>query len=644
MHRALLIEVGQTFEPAFERLRKQLAGRIETGHVSFVDAPMVGDGNLSRPVGRLQDSLENTVADALAPLLRLQPGERGEIRLDVFVCADCGERRAVEAALELIESTVTQLQTDYATVFPAHRDGLERGARVFPIFVLPHNRDADRPRAEAIEQVGAFLDALPSASDTFVDRVFVLDAVTARGVAPASALVEQVETFLRVATEPTFRNDDTLLGALDRPCSGRLASFGAARFELPIDEIWAVAASEAGKELIASLAQGKPEEFMLPAPEELAPSFAILRDDALERAVEALEGVVERVIRQDGFAAVEATAKLAVEVEERIAAWRAAGLTRRDDDASASELARTDADGEPRLLAFFGSLLLGGAMVAVAHFAIGMTMAASFGIGSFFMLCGLVFAFFVIRLVQAQNEEVLATMELDREAPVPNNQLTPEQRLDLLTSAAVNARSQANRILAQLEGLTAWDADPTSRESRPWSWKPDARPLGELAYAATRRHSTAGELGQAFLETLPDLKQMLRGNARIEMDAVERFAREYTLPCREPRVASEPDIERELRNEFEQFVETWRDGATTFWEPNREHVSRPARTPVRNLLFAPAPMEALVEHALRTRETALTLQRCGPQRLEICLLTVDCDLEQEGMTTFGERTKRGSDE
>lgn len=641
MHRALLIELGETFEAPFRRLRERLTARIERGEVAFFDAPVVGDGNLSKPVSSLKRSLEEELGTILSKLLTFTPDSRTELRLDVFVCANAGERRVVEAFSEVLLTLMELVEKDYDTIFPAHRTGMERRLRVFPIVLLPHGQFCERPRAEMLAAAASFteqcVDMGAAERESPVDRVFLLDGITSRGIAPLEALVRQAEGFLGVATDSKIREHDQLVDALDRPTVNLGATLGAATFFIPWHALRLRVASRICADLVESLQMLPREAMRIPSPEELVPSFAVLRDDALERALEQLEGHLARAYSSYGLSGIEGAVADLAEIEKRLAAWRSAGLTRPDDSDEPGEIARPDDESGPKTFATLGSLGFGLAMVALAHFVFGLTLLASAGVALFFALAALAVALLIISLSQSKAAAAIAADQAERERAQTRNEggLTPEQRLDLLTTAAASGRRRGRRLVDAIDALSPHIELSETRAEPPWAWIVSPEALGPVAHDAVRAYSDVDELRTSFESDLPPLEALLDASAELSADDLESFCLEQAAAAEDPALLGHHEVRAHVNEELARFFDQWEHGADPIIDLTKDrHFDTNGYFPLRNALFATSFLSPDVdEHATRHE---------GPFRRsvpvtdfpEIVLISVRCDIPVESIACF----------
>ena len=259
--RTLVIRLGEAFATLQDELDDH-AARASRPSLRTLGAPVAAVGNLSRPVQILREQLESELRSSLTDLLALRPDNPEPFFVDVFVLLNLGEPLVANAASVIIDLFTRIVNEDFATVFPSNRTGSDRRVRVIPVAMLPAAADCEKDRTAAMAELDAVHDAFVErrdAADTswLVDRIFLLDAMTSRGIARLDDLVDQIAAFIRLMVLGGVRRSPDVVRMLEAQHADLFASFGVASCVVDLDGLRSELARRLSRDVASAMGRAK---------------------------------------------------------------------------------------------------------------------------------------------------------------------------------------------------------------------------------------------------------------------------------------------------------------------------------------------------------------------------------------------------
>lgn len=565
MHRVLVIRLGEALSDPLQRIEREYRAREHGGvldavRVAFVDAPPRAVGNLSNPVEVLREKLEEQLLGATTDLLRLSSGAEGDLILDVFLLLNFGEPLVANAAAVVIDILDRIIDENFRAIFPAHRTGPARRFRIVPIAILPAAGDCEKSRDEAVDELATLHDDFVARRDGGetefpVDRLFLLDAVTGRGIAALHDLVDQVYGFLRLALFSGLRRSTDVVSLFESECSDLFASFGVATCEVDFLRVRDTLAARMARRTAEALAA--PGSCALPPVTDLLPSPVLDDAERRDRALRELDALPVRTLEADGSRAIRPLLALYDELAERLETWRETAETA---PSSPNTPAGTDASsGSPSGLgwAFVGALLLGGAVFAVAHFALVISTTLSAVTGGGFAAAAFAALFLLLRKPASDKPE--------DDTPVTQSEQIPNEALDALASRVDARRSSLRGLSTSLERISrsfALDA-PVPAVSAPRRMF-----LEPLVSDALLKHLYEGQasdvdirsLADRFLISIGEWNELLTGAVRADAAGLDAFCAEHFRELGGQPLFADAETRECIHGVLESFVKRWREG------------------------------------------------------------------------------------
>ncbi len=654
MVRALVIRLGEALAPVQRRLEAEFVGRradeLTRVLLQTHDAPVAAVGNLSRPVQLLREQLEAALTQSLTELLTLKPGSGTDFVLDVYILLNLGEPLVANATNVVIEMLARIVDHHFRAIFPRHRQGSARRFRIVPIAILPAARDCEKDRTDAIDELRAVHDAFAAARklddrEFLVDRVFLLDAMTARGIATRDELVGQVLAFLRLVIFGGVRRHPDVVRLLESDRNDLFASFAVACCEVDYEAVSALLTARMKAALAAALIAEQSAD--LPRPAELLPVRLLEDPDALEHGIGELEALPGRILQADGAGAIRPLCALYDEVDARLAGWRADGSDPAEVVRDTTAVAVRENSGNSALgIGFLAAVVLGAAVAAAAHFfALASTTVVAASGGGF-----AVFAFLVTWLLLRGGSD-----EVDDSAPAvsprPADQADDtERRAAILDALEHTIDGQRTKLRALREGF---DAIARAHEIEPPFDRLDAeatpfrQPLvsPELMRDLYAQHSSVSDARAAvatWLGTCGEWVELLDGHARADAYGLEQFCE-----ARFRTVGSQPLFTKVGAREcvaprLASFVETWRAGLPVFLEGESRVQFDPDGfdQPFSNMLFAPEPLRAELSAQLAEQGSMLRLHATPIAIDDVFAITAMTDIHPDAVSPLADLRER----
>ncbi len=646
MYRVLVIRLGSALEPTLREIEREAERRgPATSICRFFDAPAAALGNLTNPVQVLREKLEADLRSALSALLRFDGGA-SEVRLDVFVVANLGEpmvAAAVDVVVEMGERIVAE---EFATIFPSHRRGKERRYRFLPIVLLPASGDGElsRPRtAESLGELAELLEARRERTakrDFPVDRIFVLDALTSRGILPLEALLDSARGFLRLMMFGGVRRHPDVVQMLETPSRDLFATFGVACCESDGDRLRDRLEQELVRRVTRALAE--PTSCTLPSANELLPAAALEDAETHLRVQGELEALPVRTLQVEGFAAARPLADIYRELDDRLKKWEELA----GSNGEVVPVSRPTSGAATRNAALAGGgLSFGGLVFAVAHFGLLVPIATAAAAGGIFgaVAAGTLLAAF--GGAGAPETEVVSGGSGGEPAGVAPD-ANSSRRASLMSTVATQ-RTRLEGFVGHLDKVASSIAVPEALAGDDASTPPSVfrltmvtEPVHAAMFARRVRSAEEHEIAESFLRSQGSWEELLDGAARIDVAALDAYAAEAFAPLLDGPLFDRRDLRELALPAIRKFLQTWNAGlpALLEGETRLQFDDDGFRTPFRSTLFRSSHWAALFEQ-LDQIPTGSVLD-VGLELEDIFLMTAVTDIHRDAVAPL--QTKENS--
>ena len=641
MIRALVIRLGDALAPVQERLQVEFEIHQQRDERSVIlrthDAPVAAVGNLSRPVQVLREQLEAALVESLGELLSLKPGDGGEFVLDVFVMLNLGEPLVANATSVIIEMLDAIVDANFRAIFPRHRTGSARRFRIVPIAILPAAADCEKARSDAIDELQSLHDTLVEGrdgdDDFFVDRVFLLDAMTSRGIASLDDLVDQVLAFLRLVIFGGVRRDPDFVRLLEADHSDLFATFGVAVCEVDYHAV----ATALRRQMTATTAQALAEEArtVLPRVDELL-NVRVLDDAAaLELALGELEALPLRTLAADGCGAVGPLLGRYDALAARVDEWRAAS---EETDSGDEEPAAAVGGGVSGAfwISFVVALGLGAAVAVAAHYIALASLAAVIGSGGGVAFIACLAIWLVLRQPRPPQKAAAA-------APRPVSTETRGAVFDAIEHTVEQQRTKLRQLDQALVAVRqAFDADgeltfdppgDTHRFREPLVSSELLRSLYEQRVATADPRAVAAQ----WLDSVGDWSALLGGTARPTAALLDAYcASRFTALGHQP-MFQEAVARHAVSVTLRGFATRWRAGVGAFLEGESRMQFDPDGFDgvFSNCVFAPVELHADLSAAIEG--STLRLHRTPVVCDDVFVITALTDIHPDAVSPLADR-------
>lgn len=387
----------------------------------------------------------------------------------------------------------------------------------------------------------------------------------------------------------------------------------------------------------------------LPGLDEMLPRNALEDDDAFEHTLEVLETTPAKILEIDGPGALPFVIDLYRDIIHRIERWEGDPFALASTESSVPENSEKE-PGESMLVSSL-SVVVALAVFAIAHWLVGLTLAASAGMGAGLGAIALL-AFLIV--LWASNTDVSDSESRDEE---------DSTREDRLAVIGQNARGMHTRLISvrdsladvsnaiPLAALSAWfperlpvdDEGLTTDHSQ--ATTAFCRPLDNprLVDAMYERHNPHGDPVRAtrdFIETVAPWEKLLSLDARLTTEEVCRFCQTAFETIFEERIFSDSSCREAIAEDVELFLETWRSSPPKFLEHHAlaQHDTDGFRHPIDRAVYVAPDLESTVETLLPSdREIEI---RCTQDKLaDIFIIDATTDISVDAIAILNSTTR-----
>lgn len=595
MHRCLLLHISGELDEAIELARQDMVRRAKVVErplrSAFVSAPAAGVGNLSSPVEVLKKRLWEDVRSALADLLRAQPGERDPFTLDIILVGDFGAPNAVEALSVCLDAVRENLNV-FGSVFPDHEVGVARRWRVYVAGFLGMERRSDERRG-ALRGWLESLQALGSGEDgrqRYVDRVFVLDSVTPRGICATDELAGQLINFCRLLLSGEMRNSEGLSRSLVEPGRDLLASAGCVRANIPIVAV--------RRRFTFALTQESVESMKKVARLHLAPAGEMLPHSLDEEpALKAVAHLRERIMEcllQDG---VEALTPL----QDWLLRILDVGQEQLDTVRKAAESEENTPQPTRHGLVWAVSGVLAALAYAASIFLVGASAMLSAGasLGVLGVVAALMYLGFAASQPEAKKKETKPEPEDD-----------PRERFMKEVMALRNDLASMQNSL-RTAATPAIEADQLDEgKSHPWSIDLGSEEIAKILFETAHPFGSGKDTMQSFVESIGGWERLFTTREDLMVGGVQLHCERTLDALSTHAMLSNKQVLNLLEKRLRDFFETWKSGVSVHLDLNSRQIHDPdgIRGAAENLVVAPLALTQIVQNCV-----AETLDKNGTQ-------------------------------
>lgn len=617
MVRALVIRLGEALEPVQARLEAEVpvyeARRPGDVILKTHDAPVSAVGNLSKPVQLLREQLEEALLQSLTELLALAPGRGADFVLDVYVLLNLGEPLVANATSVIVDMLAKIVDQNFRTIFPRHRTGTARRFRVIPIAILPAAADCEKARDDAVDELQTLYTTFSEAredgeDESFVDRVFLLDALTSRGIASRDDLVDQVMCFLRLAVFGGVRRSPDFVRMFEAPHDDLFATFGIVCGEVDYAAIDGALTERMKRAVAATL--GPADDIDLPGLEQLLPVRVLDDPDLLDRTLAELEALPLRTLEADGSGAVGPLIAHYDALGARAKAWRE---TDSGTTTMTPQHGPPEDSGAARAFGLSGliALIFGGIVAAVVHFVALMSVAIVIGSGVGVALVAFIATWFVVKPRTSDEPRDSAPQTVASSVATPSE--TQGAVIDVLEHAIDAQRTKLRNLLQALAGVeTGISTDETGSERSNMESKfrsPLVSPgLEDILY--NEAAGSAAALAQNWLRSIGSWQELLDSDVRPSGEDLDDFCAAHFDVGARPIFGS-TNARDCVAPVLKELVQTWTQGVGLFLEGESRVQFDPDGFDIvfDHSVFAPKALRPMIGELVSTSRTALSMHR-----------------------------------
>lgn len=641
MYRSLLIQLGETFAEAVDRLVREHQARETVGVLGDVRleqlcAPVEGVGNLSRPIAALRERLERDISEALEDLLALSPTSTEELLLDVFVLGNLGEPLVANAITVVVDMIVSIVDQRFRTIFPPHRRGSARRLRVVPLLVLPGARECENDRDAAIAELHTLHETVlerrdvEAGPDFPIDRVFLLDAVTTRGIGQVSDLVDQVRLFLRLLMFTGIRRDASFAAVLESECNDLFASIGIACCEVDFVALRETLAARMALQAARALTTAAP--CVLPPAAQLLDARILDDAHAREKAIAELDALPARTLAVDGLTALQPLAALFAELVERLDGWSAVAS---EHPTAMEPTPSRDRAASPALPSIGAGLALGGFVFALAHFGLILSVGSSAATGGAFAVIAAATVFLLMR-------------GRDTAGAASNDETAPGDDLDGRVVAIEEIQGAVQSRKGQLEGLRAsFDGieqsfsldDVTVEITASATTHCDVLTSPQLLDLLFQRRVPADAalaMANGWLAAVGSWEALLRQDARPTAADLQTYCDEHFADLGGSRLFEDADCRERASPVIHAFLERWKSGVPIALEGEslKQHDADGFRTPLTAALVAPDPLAVELSTTVRNLDSPAVVQYTKSRLDDVFMVSVLLDVHPDAVAAL----------
>ncbi len=426
MHRAFFITLGRRLDPIgaaiaheFE-VRKRYGVLPEDTEAEFLEAPIEGVGNLSRPVELLKDKLWEDIIDRLTRLLTFQ-NDADAFHLDIVLLTNFGESLAVGATRVIVDALLDVVPKEFATIFPKHQQGHQRRWRILPIGVVPGRRDSERERNDCIMDAAAFHDHVESQreanaddSDFPIERLFLMDTMTPRGVITFDEVCIQSREFCRFLLFSGLRTTVPMTQLLEAEVNEIGGTFSVAGASLALDKLHLRLTERLCAATANVLDTRHTEEC--PSLAGLLSAEAVVDERACDAACETIATFGVNALEADGLPVMNAVISRYRDLPKWIQAAGEEAKWNRDSSENGSKPKRSSHAGAIGA----STAALSGVLFLAAHYAVGWTIVASAGLAAGFGVAALAIlgAMLFMTNRRGTNDKKKSSTNQDQQDPI----------------------------------------------------------------------------------------------------------------------------------------------------------------------------------------------------------------------------------
>jgi len=621
VHRCLLIHVSGALDEALERLRSEHQNRLDAGRVltqvAFVSAPASGVGNLTNPLEILRKNLWEDIRKGLTSLLKATPGQRDPFTLDIFVVCDFGSPNALEA-LKVCLDAIEENLAPFRGIFPAHEIGPSRRWRVYTGgFLGIEKRDSER--RDGLRRLVQELRKRKAAGsdERLVDRVFLLDSLTPRGMCSTEELLGHLANFCALIVLGNLRGDPRLMRSLTEPGNDPAATFGCVRATLKMKPIQL----ELSRLLLEQMvdAARKTTEPSLPSPSEVLPR-SLPNDEELRLFSERLRGRVVETLNVEGVPALLPLTRWL----EKLLEFDESTFRQNDP---VTEVAPKSSAGT--VIGLSISAGFGIAAYALAAFALGLSALASAGTSLAVFVAGLG-AFALFKGFSSSKSEPKTKDEEDDPALE-----ALEAEIQKLRSALLSISE--NLKIAAIPTIPLEKSVPeTDAEETPWEVS-----LGDIKIAQTlldtaHPHGSGADSLLAFLRDHGTWEELLDEPVRLAAGAMAAFSDNVAMGTHALEILRSAPVQEDIAPHLRRFLDTWQHGVPLHLDLSSKqlHDTDGIRTASEDVLVAPDVFKGLLRDLYKSREARAESAFFNPDLLDVWLVSIVHDIHEDAIPTF----------
>jgi hypothetical protein len=642
----LVIRLGEALSDPLERIEREYrareaGGALDSTRAAFVDAPPAAVGNLTNPVEVLREKLEEQLLGALTELLRLtDSGADSDVLLDVHLLLNLGEPLVANASVVVIDMLTAIVDHNFRAIFPAHRTGPSRRFRIIPTALLPASADCAKAREDAVTELAKLHDTFEerrkNADLEFpLDRFFLLDAVTGRGIAAMEDLLDQVYGFIRLLLFSGVRRSTEMVSLLEAECTDLFASFGVASCEVDFRRVRDVLAARMARNVARTLA-GR-GATVLPAVTEILPSRVLDDPERRDRALEEIDELPVRTLEVDGSRSVQSLGALYDELLERLQTWRETATSNpATPEADSADRPERGGNGAAAGWGLLGALLLGAGVFAVAHFVLVVSVAASALTGGAFALVAFGIIFGLLRHASSDRGPHPPTSA----APSPS----ATEVLDALEGRVRARRSQLRALASSLDAIAgAFDIEapiPDATAERRLFVEPlVSDDLLQHLYEGQASDDDLRALADRFVTSVAPWKTLLRDRDGLTSARLEDFCNAHFQELGGQPLFVDPEARACVYDVLRSFVDRWKEGLPVSLEGEaHKQFDRDGFYHVYDsIVMASGDLSADVGTCIREANAVLEVSRRPSEIDDVFVITAVADIHPEAVAPLRNR-------